>query len=86
MNRVQDNNPISGLSIRATRKIKPLSISNRSSIKAHQSDVIDAAISQREASSHLTHEKMIQVVKVSPFSNSTQLVKQTRKTTYQFSK
>lgn len=86
MNRVRENNPISGLPIRTARKTKYLSNSNRPSIKAHQSDVIDAAISQRETSSHLIDEKIIQVVKAKSLSNSSQLVKQFRKTSYQFSK
>lgn len=84
MNRAKEKNPIPGFPIQSKRKT--LSKSNRSTSKALQSDVVDAATYQREASSPHTYEKLIQTVKRKPLSNFNRLVKEFEPTTYQFSK
>jgi hypothetical protein len=87
MNRVSKKNPYSGLPFESKRRylLKNQSKFTQTSIKAHPSDVYDAAKYQREASSQLSHEKIKNLRSENVLSNSKELVKETRNGSYQFS-
>ena len=57
MSRINKKNPSTGLSFENKRRAKNRSKVTHSSIKAHRSDVYDAAIYQKEASASISCQK-----------------------------